>query len=108
MHRQWLSAISIGALASLVAAGSQAAVLQNFTPQDGQTLVSAMAGAPTGAQLIVARTPLPIILVPQGFVGAAAATVTAVPEPAGWAMMLVGFGGLGVILRRRRADLRAV
>jgi hypothetical protein len=27
---------------------------------------------------------------------------TGVPEPAAWAMMLVGFGGLGAILRRRR------
>jgi hypothetical protein len=26
-----------------------------------------------------------------------------VPEPASWAMMLVGFGGLGAVLRRRRA-----
>jgi PEP-CTERM motif len=26
-----------------------------------------------------------------------------VPEPAGWAMMLAGFGGLGALLRRRRA-----
>lgn len=29
----------------------------------------------------------------------------AVPEPAAWAMMLVGFGGLGAALRRRRAIL---
>jgi hypothetical protein len=29
-------------------------------------------------------------------------TVTGVPEPATWAMMLVGFGGLGVVLRSRR------
>jgi hypothetical protein len=27
----------------------------------------------------------------------------AVPEPATWAMMLMGFGGLGAVLRRRRA-----
>jgi hypothetical protein len=27
----------------------------------------------------------------------------AIPEPAAWAMMLIGFGGLGVVLRRRRA-----
>ncbi|HEX5261997.1 MAG TPA: PEPxxWA-CTERM sorting domain-containing protein [Phenylobacterium sp.] len=26
-----------------------------------------------------------------------------VPEPATWAMMLIGFGGLGAVLRRRRA-----
>jgi choice-of-anchor C domain-containing protein len=36
-------------------------------------------------------------------------SVSAVPEPAVWAMMLVGFGGLGVSLRssRRRATLAA-
>ncbi len=28
--------------------------------------------------------------------------VTAVPEPAAWAMMLVGFGAVGVVARRRR------
>ena len=28
-----------------------------------------------------------------------------VPEPAAWALMLVGFGGLGVALRRRRAPV---
>jgi hypothetical protein len=28
----------------------------------------------------------------------------AVPEPATWAMMLVGFGGLGAVLRRRRSQ----
>lgn len=31
-----------------------------------------------------------------------------VPEPATWAMMLMGFGGLGAILRRRRAAAFAV
>ena len=30
------------------------------------------------------------------------AAVAAVPEPAAWAMMLVGFGAMGVSLRRRR------
>ena len=30
-----------------------------------------------------------------------------VPEPASWAMMLVGFGSLGAVLRRRRADMAA-
>lgn len=32
--------------------------------------------------------------------------VAAVPEAATWALMLVGFGGAGAMLRRRRADLR--
>jgi hypothetical protein len=30
------------------------------------------------------------------------ATITAVPEPAAWAMMLVGFGGVGAAMRSRR------
>ena len=29
--------------------------------------------------------------------------LTAVPEPAEWALLLIGFGGVGVALRRRRA-----
>jgi hypothetical protein len=33
--------------------------------------------------------------------------VTSVPEPATWAMMLMGFGGLGAVIRRRRAALAA-
>lgn len=32
----------------------------------------------------------------------------AVPEPASWALMLTGFGGMGALLRRRRAHLAAV
>jgi hypothetical protein len=35
-------------------------------------------------------------------------TVTAVPEPAGWALMLIGFGALGSTLRRRRVALAQV
>jgi hypothetical protein len=92
MRLHWLAAASLGALASLIAAESQAAT---FTPTDGQALSAATTGD-TGAQL-VAREPMQIIFVPQG-----AAAVAAVPEPASWAMMLVGFGGLGAILRRRR------
>lgn len=30
-------------------------------------------------------------------------TTAVVPEPAAWAMMLVGFGGLGGMLRNRRS-----
>jgi hypothetical protein len=33
------------------------------------------------------------------------APVTGTPEPATWAMMLLGFGGLGSVLRRRKAVL---
>jgi hypothetical protein len=35
-------------------------------------------------------------------------SLTAVPEPATWAMMLIGFGGLGAMIRRRnRAAMAA-
>ncbi|MCW5759940.1 MAG: FxDxF family PEP-CTERM protein [Phenylobacterium sp.] len=36
-----------------------------------------------------------------------AATVPGVPEPAGWAMMIAGFGGAGAVLRGRRDLLNA-
>jgi len=34
-------------------------------------------------------------------------STAAVPEPETWALMIAGFGGLGVVLRRRRAQLAA-
>jgi hypothetical protein len=36
------------------------------------------------------------------------ASVTAVPEPSTWAMMLLGFAGLGLMLHRRRREAFAV
>ncbi|HET6971360.1 MAG TPA: FxDxF family PEP-CTERM protein, partial [Phenylobacterium sp.] len=33
------------------------------------------------------------------------APVAAIPEPAAWALMMVGFGGTGALLRRRRMAL---
>lgn len=33
--------------------------------------------------------------------------ITAVPEPTTWAMMIVGFGGIGAVLRRRRTAIAA-
>jgi hypothetical protein len=30
--------------------------------------------------------------------------VGSVPEPSSWAMMLLGFGGIGMVVRRRRKD----
>ena len=39
----------------------------------------------------------------------AGGTLTSVvPEPAAWAMMLVGFGGLGLALRRRAAKTASI
>ena len=34
-------------------------------------------------------------------------TITGVPEPAAWALMILGFGGIGAVLRRRRAAFAA-
>lgn len=39
-----------------------------------------------------------------GFLGGYGSPNAGVPEPATWAIMLMGFGGLGAMLRRRRAD----
>jgi PEP-CTERM motif-containing protein len=38
----------------------------------------------------------------SAFVWARFTPVTAVPEPSSWAMILLGFGGLGLAMRRRR------
>ena len=44
---------------------------------------------------------------PSSLFVATISSVTAVPEPATWAMMLVGFGGLGAALRSRRKGVAA-
>ncbi|MFS0772108.1 PEPxxWA-CTERM sorting domain-containing protein [Sphingomonas sp. 1P08PE] len=41
----------------------------------------------------------------QEFEGTAQFDVAAVPEPSTWAMMLLGFGAVGVALRRRRMSV---
>lgn len=39
------------------------------------------------------------------FIGITQGQAVALPEPATWGLMLLGFGGLGAVLRRRRAAL---
>lgn len=50
----------------------------------------------------------PPVIVPPGGGGEPGDNngLDAVPEPAQWALMLLGFGGAGVMLRRRRAQAR--
>jgi hypothetical protein len=86
---------SLAALMSLLAGGSQAAT--QFTSQGVTGLATAVSeGAPTNTASAdsVGGLQMPAVRVVE-----AAATV---PEPAGWAMLLLGFGGLGVVLRHRR------
>jgi len=45
---------------------------------------------------------------PNLYFGAASGFTGGVPEPATWAMMLVGFGGLGAALRSRRKSVAAL
>lgn len=45
----------------------------------------------------------------SGFLlGSPVQVAAAIPEPATWAMMLVGFGAMGVAMRRRRTNTNAV
>ncbi len=39
------------------------------------------------------------------FVGQGSFTITAVPEPASWALMILGVGGIGLRLRRERTNM---
>ena len=44
----------------------------------------------------------------SGEVASGSVQVSAVPEPASWGLMLIGFGALGFIARRRAAKIRAI
>jgi len=44
---------------------------------------------------------------PSGYAGSGSVSLTAVPEPAAWSLMVLGFGGLGAALRRRVAAVLA-
>lgn len=48
---------------------------------------------------------LPTLITASGHDYSSAAAAGGVPEPATWAAMLVGFGGLGAMLRRRRRQV---
>ena len=72
--------------------GWQAGHFQFQATSTSQTLSFLSVGTPFG---------LPPIAVLDGV------SLTAVPEPTTWAMMLLGFGGIGAMIRRRRQTLVA-
>lgn len=89
--------------------GSFAGVSNLFVNADGLSLdadpIAAALGAFGGFDFLIAQpaagNPFANILAAGDF-DAASATITPVPEPAAWALMLAGFGGVGAALRRRR------
>ncbi len=65
-------------------------VTQTFTATSGSELLNFLSiGTPTG-------------LPPVALLDGVSLTGPGVPEPAIWSMMLIGFGGLGALIRRRR------
>lgn len=75
-----------------------------FTILDGTGRFLGASGTFEGAGLADARTrPTHVVI---GFIGDINAP--AVPEPASWALMLLGFGGMGLALRRRSGVLAQV
>jgi hypothetical protein len=69
--------------------------------------VSYISGTPIGAQAIFLGSFASLGLTPGQYVYSSAhdtvtININSVPEPAAWAMMLLGFGGIGFAMRRRR------
>ena len=82
-----------------IAQDIQGTVFQNF-----QSLTAFSA---SGADFVSGLNTLSIVVTDTGkpsamLVSGLSGTAAAVPEPATWAMMLVGFGGLGAAMRSRR------
>jgi hypothetical protein len=94
----WLSAISYTGSAKQGNAGSSLSFVVDDTLHD-LTTASLQLGDTYGGKKIYASADI----FQNGATGNVGATMTGgVPEPATWAMMLVGFGGLGVAMRRAR------
>jgi hypothetical protein len=53
---------------------------------------------------VVTTLSAPATIDHSSFTYSLVSNLPAVPEPATWSLMLVGFGGLGALLRRRRAE----
>jgi hypothetical protein len=76
---------------------------QRGDPTESWALTSGMIGA--GAHTL--RLTGTVRASPQSQSGSYGGTLNlaagAIPEPAAWAMMIVGFGGVGALMRRKRA-----
>ena len=104
--------ISIGSVA--LNGGDYWLTLTNgHTTGDTQPLAWDLNGGPSLAFQSVPGAPGPIRTDSNAFeilgtVGAVSPVAASVPEPAAWALMLLGFGGLGAALRARRRTLAAL
>jgi len=83
------------------------AVNLNFPGSTGHLTDTRPAGAATGAGLFTIRDSQGLQRANANFTLSEAAITTytpraAVPEPASWALLIAGFGGVGAVLRQRR------
>ena len=72
-------------------------------PGSPQTFLSSLTNYSYAANLIASHR-YQLTLADSTSVILTGAVLSPIPEPATWAMMLVGFGGLGAVLRRRRGQ----
>jgi hypothetical protein len=85
-------------------AGTLDLAFSNTADSGGFSILSSFIST-TGAQLYTGTEASPTFrtgtfaLSEFGGTGQYSLTITSVPEPAGWAMMLVGFGALGAVMR---------
>jgi PEP-CTERM motif len=77
---------------------SSGGVLNEFAPGNGPFTIV----APTGAVALQLGLNDDLFFDNSGSLNIAVTGSTAVPEPATWAMMLIGFGGLGAAMRTSR------
>ena len=81
-----------------VGTADQIAMVLGLSPPDN--------GAVTFDNLTASLTPIDLsqnATLDEGLISYTLFSPSAVPEPAAWALMLLGFGGLGAVLRRKRA-----
>jgi PEP-CTERM motif len=82
----------------------------NVRQPDGDQLYTGTAAAPDFSGLVSASPITDLFVEGTSIVGTLTVTVAGVPEPSTWAMMLIGFAGLGFTgyrASRKSAGLRA-